>query len=97
MSMEAFTRLTTQKHSAPVKDPEPFNSNCSKWKQFKQAVNNKLHCNTNHYFNYNDKINYIDSYLGDKIDHILNHKWDSNDHLDFGIYSDLLSFFDKYY
>ena len=27
----------------------------------------------------------------------MNHKWDSNDHLDFEIYSDLLSFLDKYY
>ena len=35
MSTETFTRSTTQKHSAPVKDQEPFNDNHSKWKQFK--------------------------------------------------------------
>ena len=97
MSTEAFTRSTTQKHSAPVKDPEPFNGNCSKWKQFKQTVNNKLHCNADHYPNYNDKIDYIDSYLNDKVSCVLNHKWNSNDHLDFETYSDLLSFLNKYY
>ena len=97
MSVEASTRSTTQKHSASVKDPEPFNGNHSKWKQFKQAVNNKLHHNINHYLNHNDKIDYIDSYLDDKVDCILNYKWDSNDHLNFKTYSDLLSFLDKYY
>ena len=97
MSTEAFTKSTTQKHSASVKNPEPFNDNHLKWKQFKQIVNNKLCCNTDHYLNHNDKINYIDSYLDDKVDHILNHKWDSNNYLNFKIYSDLLSFLDKYY
>ena len=97
MSMKAFTRSTTQKCSVPVKDPELFNGNCSKWKQFKQAVNNKLCHNTNHYPGHDDKINYIDSYLGNKVGHILDHKQDSNNHLDFETYSDLLSFLDKYY
>ena len=97
MSMEAFIRSTTQKHSAPVKDPELFNGDCLKWKQFKQAVNNKLHRNTDHYPNQDDRIDYIDSYLGDKVGRVLDHKWDSNDHLDFRTYSDLLSFLDKYY
>ena len=97
MSMKAFTRSTTQKHSAPVKDPESFNGNHSKWKQFKQAVNNKLCCNANHYPGHDDKIDYINFYLSNKVDHVLNHKWDSNDHLDFETYSELLSFLDKYY
>ena len=97
MSIEAFTKSTTQKCSALIKDLELFNGNHAKWKWFKQAVNNKLHCNTDHYFNHDDKIDYIDSYLGDKVDCILNHKQNSNDHLDFEIYLDLLSFFDKYY
>ena len=74
MSTEASTKSTTQKHSAPVKDPELFNGNYSKWKWFKQAVNNKLCHNTNHYPNHNDKIDYIDSYLGDKVGCVLNHK-----------------------
>ena len=97
MSTEASTRLTTQKCSASVKDPESFNDDHSKWKQFKQAVNNKLCCNVDHYPNQDDKINYVDSYLGDKVGCILNHKQDSNNHLDFRIYSDLLSFLNKYY
>ena len=97
MSMETFIKSTIQKHSALVKDSELFNGNHLKWKQFKQAVNNKLHCNINHYFNQNNKINYIDSYLNDKVNHILNHKWDSNNYLNFKTYSDLLSFFNKYY
>ena len=97
MSVEAFTRSTTQKHSAPVKDPEPFNGDRSKWRRFKQAVNNKLHCNTDHYPSHDDKIDYIDSYLGDKVGRVLDHKRDSNDHLDFETYSDLLGFLDKYY
>ena len=74
MNTETFTKSTTQKHSASVKDSKPFNDNHSKWKWFKQAVNNKLHHNTDHYFNHNDKINYIDSYLNNKVDHILNYK-----------------------
>ena len=97
MSTETFTKSTTQKHSALIKNPKSFNNNCLKWKQFKQAVNNKLHHNINHYPSHNDKINYIDSYLDNKVNHILNYKQDSNDHLNFEIYSDLLSFFDKYY
>ena len=97
MSAEAFTRSTTQKHSALIKDPELFNDNYAKWKWFKQVVNNKLCCNADHYFDYDDKIDYIDSYLDNKVDCILNHKWDSNDHLDFEIYLDLLSFLNKYY
>ena len=97
MSMKAFTKSTTQKHSVSIKNPEPFNDDCSKWKWFKQAVNNKLHHNINYYFNYNDKINYIDFYLDDKVDHVLNHKQNSNDYLDFRIYFNLLSFLDKYY
>ena len=97
MSMETFTKLITQKCSASVKDPELFNDNYLKWKQFKQAVNNKLYHNINHYLSHNDKINYIDFYLDNKVDCVLNHKQDSNDHLNFKIYSDLLSFFDKYY
>ena len=97
MSVETFIKSTTQKCSASVKDPEPFNDDHLKWKQFKQAVNNKLHHNINHYFNYNDKINYIDFYLDDKVNHILNHKQNSNDHLNFKIYLNLLSFLDKYY
>ena len=97
MSMKAFTKSTTQKCFALIKDLELFNDDCSKWKWFKQAVNNKLYCNANHYLSYNNKINYINSYLGDKVDHILNHKWDSNDHLNFKIYLDLLSFLNKHY
>ena len=97
MSVETFTKSITQKHSALIKDPEPFNDNYLKWKQFKQAVNNKLHHNINHYFNHNDKINYINFYLNDKVNCVLNHKQNSNDHLNFKIYSDLLSFLDKYY
>ena len=97
ISMEAFTKSTTQKYSALIKNSELFNGNCSKWKQFKQAVNNKLHHNTNHYLNHDDKIDYIDSYLNDKVGCVLNYKWDSNNHLDFETYLDLLSFFNKYY
>ena len=97
MSIETFTKSTTQKHSALIKDLKPFNGNHLKWKWFKQAVNNKLCCNTDHYPNYDDKIDYIDSYLSDKVDHVLNHKQDSNDHLDFKTYSDLLSYLNKYY
>ena len=97
MNTEAFIRSTTQKHSALIKDPELFNDNHSKWKQFKQAVNNKLYCNANHYLNQNDKIDYIDSYLSDKVDHVLNYKQNSNNHLNFKIYSHLLSFLNKYY
>ena len=97
MSAEAFTKSIIQKHSASVKDSELFNSDCLKWKQFKQAVNNKLYHNANHYLSYDDKIDYIDSYLSNKIGHILNYKWDSNNHLNFEIYLNLLSFFDKYY
>ena len=74
MSTETFTKSIIQKHSALIKDLKPFNDNCLKWKQFKQAVNNKLHHNINHYLNQNDKIDYIDSYLNDKVDHILNYK-----------------------
>ena len=97
MSTETFIKSTTQKHSALVKNPKLFNDNHAKWKQFKQTVNNKLHCNINHYFSYNNKINYIDSYLDDKVSHVLNHKQNSNDYLNFKTYSDLLSFFNKYY
>ena len=97
MNVKIFTKSTTQKCSASVKDLKPFNGDCSKWKWFKQAVNNKLCCNINHYLNYDDKIDYINSYLNDKINHILNHKWNSNNHLNFKIYSDLLSFLNKYY
>ena len=97
MSVEASTRSTTQKCSAPVKDPELFNDDCSKWKWFKQAVNNKLCHNADHYSDHNDKIDYIDSYLDDKVGCVLDHKQDSNDHLNFETYSDLLSFLDKYY
>ena len=97
MSVKMFTKSTTQKCSAPVKDSEPFNGNHLKWKWFKQAVNNKLHCNTNHYLSHDDKINYIDSYLDDKVNCVLNHKQDSNNHLDFEIYLNLFNFLDKYY
>ena len=97
MSTEAFTRSTTQKHSALIKDPELFNDNYLKWKWFKQAVNNKLHHNTDHYSSHDDKINYIDFYLDDKVDCVLNHKWDNNNHLNFKTYLNLLSFFNKYY
>ena len=97
MSTEAFTRLTIQKCSALIKNPELFNSDCLKWKQFKQTVNNKLYHNADHYFNHNDKINYINFYLDDKVNCILNYKQNSNDYLNFEIYSDLLSFLDKYY
>ena len=97
MNVKAFTRSTIQKHSVLVKDLELFNGDCSKWKWFKQAVNNKLHHNADHYSNHDDKIDYIDSYLGDKVGCVLDHKQDSSDHLDFKIYSDLLSFLDKYY
>ena len=74
MSVEAFTKLTIQKCSALVKDPESFNSNHLKWKQFKQTVNNKLCHNVNHYLNYNNKIGYVNFYLNDKVGCILNHK-----------------------
>lgn len=97
MSTETFTKSTTQKHSASVKDPEPFNSNHSKWKWFKQAVNNKLHHNTDHYSDHKNKIDYINFYLSDKVDCILNHKQNSSDHLNFKTYSDLLSYLNKYY
>ena len=97
MSTETSTRSTTQKHSASVKDSELFNDNHSKWKQFKQAVNNKLYHNINHYLSHNDKIDYIDFYLGDKVGCILDHKQNSNDHLNFETYLNLLSFFNKYY
>ena len=97
MSMEAFIKSTIQKCSVLIKDLKLFNDNHLKWKQFKQIVNNKFHHNINHYLNQNDKIDYIDSYLSDKVDCVLNHKQDSNDYLNFKIYSDLLSFFDKYY
>ena len=97
MSVKAFIKSTIQKHSALVKDLKLFNSDCLKWKQFKQAVNNKLHHNINHYFSQNDKINYINSYLSDKINCILNHKQNNNNHLNFKIYSDLFSFLNKYY
>ena len=97
MSIKIFIKSTTQKCSASVKNPKSFNDNYLKWKQFKQTVNNKLHCNINHYLNHNDKINYIDFYLDDKVNCILNHKQNSNDYLNFKIYSDLLSFFNKYY
>ena len=97
MSVETFTRSTTQKHSALIKDPEPFNGNCSKWKWFKQAVNNKLYHNADHYPGHDDKIDYIDFYLNNKVGCVLDHKWDSNNHLDFKTYLNLLSFFNKYY
>ena len=97
MSTKAFTKSTIQKHSASVKDLKPFNDNHLKWKQFKQAVNNKLCCNVDHYFNQLDKIDYIDSYLDDKVDCILNHKQNSNNYLNFEIYSNLFSFLNKYY
>ena len=97
MSTETSTKSMTQKYSASVKDSEPFNGDCSKWKGFKQAVNNKLCCNADHYPGHNNKIDYIDSYLGDKMNCVLNHKWDSNDHLDFETYLNLLSFLNKYY
>ena len=97
MSAEAFIKSITQKCSASVKDPELFNDDCSKWKWFKQAVNNKLYCNTDHYSNYDDKIDYIDFYVNDKVNCILNYKWNSNNYLNFKTYSDLPSFFDKYY
>ena len=74
MNVEAFTKSTIQKCSASIKNPELFNDNCLKWKWFKQTVNNKLHHNADHYSDYNDKINYIDSYLNNKIDCILNYK-----------------------
>ena len=97
MSVKAFIKLTIQKHSALVKDLKLFNDDHSKWKQFKQAVNNKLHCNADHYLNQNNKIDYINSYLSDKINCVLNYKQDSNDYLNFKTYSDLLSFLNKYY
>ena len=74
MNVKAFTKSTTQKHSALIKDSELFNDDYLKWKQFKQTVNNKLHHNINHYLSHNDKINYIDFYLNNKMSHILNHK-----------------------
>ena len=95
--MKAFIKSITQKCFALVKNSELFNGNCLKWKQFKQAVNNKLHCNVNYYFNQNDKIDYINFYLNNKVNHILNYKQNSNDYLNFEIYSNLFSFFDKYY
>ena len=97
MNVETFIKSTIQKCSASVKDSELFNDDHLKWKWFKQTVNNKLYCNADHYFNQNDKINYINFYLNDKVNCILNHKQNSNDHLNFKIYSDLLSFLDKYY
>ena len=87
----------TQKHSALVKDSDSFNDNYLKWRQFKQAVNNKLHHNIDHYLNQNNKINYIDFYLNDKIDCILNHKQNSNDYLNFKTYLDLFSYLNNYY
>ena len=93
MNMKTFIKSTIQKCSALVKDSELFNNNYLKWKWFKQAVNNKLCHNTNHYPNHNDKINYIDFYLNDKINYILNHKQDSNNYLNFKIYLNLFSFF----
>ena len=74
MSVEAFIKSTIQKHSVLVKDLKLFNNDCLKWKQFKQTVNNKFCCNVDHYLNQNDKIDYIDFYLNDKVDCILNHK-----------------------
>ena len=74
MSMKTFIKSTTQKHSALIKDLKLFNYNYLKWKWFKQAVNNKLHCNINHYSGYNDKIDYIDFYLSNKVNCILNYK-----------------------
>ena len=97
MSAKTFIKSIISKCSTSVKNPKLFNGNHSKWKQFKQAVNNKLYHNANHYFSHDDKINYIDFYLSDKVNHILNHKQNSNNHLNFKIYSDLLSFLDKYY
>ena len=97
MNVETFTKSITQKCFISIKDPELFNDDCLKWKQFKQAVNNKLHCNTDHYFSHDDKIDYINSYLNNKVNYILNHKQNNNDHLNFETYSDLLSFFNKYY
>ena len=97
MSVETFTKSTIQKHSASVKDLELFNGNCLKWKQLKQIVNNKLYYNINHYFNQNNKIDYINFYLNNKVDYILNYKQNSNDYLNFKIYSNLLNFLDKYY
>ena len=72
MSVKAFIKSTTQKCSTSVKDLKLFNGNYSKWKWFKQAVNNKLCCNADHYLSYNDKIDYIDFYLSDKVDCVLN-------------------------
>ena len=97
MSTKTSIKSTIQKHSISVKDSKLFNNNCLKWKQFKQTVNNKLHHNINHYFNHNDKIDYINFYLNNKINCILNHKQDNNNHLNFKIYLNLLNFFDKYY
>ena len=74
MSTEAFIKSTTQKCSASVKDSNSFNDNHFKWKWFKQTVNNKFYCNVNHYFNHNDKIDYIDFYLDNKVNCVLNHK-----------------------
>ena len=97
MSTETFIKSIIQKCSVSVKDLELFNGNHSKWKWFKQAVNNKLCHNVNHYLNHDDKINYIDFYLDNKVNCVLNHKWNSNDHLNFEIYLNLLSYLDKYY
>ena len=74
MSMKTFIKSITQKCSASVKDLKPFNNNYLKWKQFKQTVNNKLYYNTDHYLNQNDKIDYIDFYLNNKVNYVLNHK-----------------------
>ena len=74
MSVKTFTKLTIQKCSTSVKDSELFNDDCLKQKQFKQTVNNKLCCNADHYFDHDDKIDYTDSYLDDKVDCILNYK-----------------------
>ena len=68
MNVKAFIKSTTQKHSALIKDSELFNGNHLKWKQFKQPVN------ADHYSDYNDKINYIDFYLNDKVSCVLNYK-----------------------
>ena len=72
--MKAFIKSIIQKCSVLIKDLKLFNDDCLKWKQFKQTVNNKLCHNINHYPNQNNKINYIDFYLSDKVDCVLNHK-----------------------
>ena len=72
--MKTFTKSIIQKCSILIKDSELFNDDYLKQKQFKQVVNNKLCHNINHYFDYNNKINYIDFYLDNKINCILNYK-----------------------